>query len=168
MRIRSSVVAAFTLAAVLAGCGQGEAESLAAVQPTAAQAFKDVHALGQTDQIATYADVATLKREGRIVTIWLLSAYTPEAAAKPGIRFVEARERYDCEAGTKAVLMIRAIDKAGGIVAELTVAEPKAEPFNPTGVFGLSAQVFCEPGELEGRRRVADYRRDAVAKLQLD
>lgn len=156
-------MAAFTLAAVLAGCGQGEAESLAA-----AQTFKEVHAIGQTDEIASYADAATLERQGRTVTVWLLSVYAPEPEAKLGARFIEARERYDCEAGTKALLAIRAIHRDGTVVSESVFDKPNAKPINPTGLFGLSAQVFCERGELEARRVVADYRSDGISKLKLD
>lgn len=162
MHSRPLAVTAFTLAALLAGCEQGKA------QPATFQMFKEVHAIGQTDEIATYADAATLEREGPIVTLWLLSAYKPEAEPEPGIRFVEARERYDCEAGTQTLLRIRAIRRDGSTLEDFTFDTPRTAKFNPEGVFGLSAQAFCVPGELEGRRVVDDYRRDAMRKLKID
>lgn len=142
--------------------------ALVTAQPVAAQSLTKVHAIGKTDKIATYADSATLRREGGVVTLWLLSAYRPEAEPQPGIRFIEARERYDCTARTKTVLTIRAVRSDGSIVVDFTFENPQAEPFNPDGVFGLSARLFCEPGSLEAQPVIADYRRDALEKLGIN
>lgn len=112
---------------------------------------------------ADYFDSASFDRRDDIVRIKVATVSNPRAADyKADEHVVDMAMDVDCASDRVAIITMVSSDASGAETSEGVYTEPEWFATGPQSLGGVLRAAVCEPGAMEMRPLVADYRVDAA------